>query len=138
MQARRERADHAFGDAILQLEHILQRAVEFVRPEMGARRGIDQLAGDADAVAGLAHAAFEHVAHAQFARDLLDIDRLALVDEARIARDHEQFLEARQRSDDVFDHAVGEIFLFGIAAHVVERQHRDRRPVRQRERGGSR
>ena len=52
--------------------------------------GVDQLAGDAHAVAGLAHAAFEHIAHAEFAADLLHIDRLALVGEARIAGDDEE------------------------------------------------
>ena len=101
---------------------------------MRAGRGLDQLAGDAHPVAGLAHAAFEHVAHAELAADLLDVDGLALVGEGRIARDHEQRLEARQRGDDVLDHAVGEIFLLGIAAHVLERQHRDRRLVGQRQR----
>ena len=58
---------------------------------------VDQLAGDAHAVAGLAHAAFEHVAHAKLAADLPDVERLALVGEARIAGDDEQRLEARQR-----------------------------------------
>ena len=33
--------------------------------------------------------------------------------------------------DDVLDHAVGEILLLGIAAHVLERQHGDRRLVGQ-------
>ena len=39
-----------------------------------AGRRVDQLAGDAHPAAGLAHAAFEHVAHAQFAADLLHVD----------------------------------------------------------------
>ena len=78
------------------------------------------------------HAAFQHVAHAEFAPDLPDVDRPALVGERGIARDHEQRLEARQRGDDVLHHAVGKIFLLGIAAHVLERQHRDRRFVGER------
>ena len=41
---------------------------------------------------------------------------------------------ARQRGDDVLDHAVGEIFLLRVAAHIGERQHRDRRLVGQRQR----
>ena len=52
----------------------------------------------------------------------------------RIAGDDEQPLDAGQAGDDVFDHAVDEIVLLGISAHVLERQHRDRRPVRQRQR----
>ena len=95
------------GDLVLQVEDVLERAVESVGPEMRAGLGFDQLAGDARRVAGLAHAALEHIAHAEFAPDLLDVDRLALVDEARIARDHEQPVDARKPGDDVLDHAVG-------------------------------
>src|ERR1700758_532968 len=62
---------------ILQIEHIFERAVEAVGPEMRAGFGLDQLPNDADAVAGLADRAFEQVAHAEFAPDSLHIDRLA-------------------------------------------------------------
>src|SRR5271165_1900610 len=80
--------------------------------------------GDADPVAALAHRAFEHVAHAELAPDLFHIDGLALVSEARIAGDDEEPADAAQRGDDLLDHAVGEIFLLGVTAHVGERQHR--------------
>jgi hypothetical protein len=96
---------------------------------MGAARRIDQLAGDAHAAAGLADASLQHVAHAELAADLADVRRLALVGEARIARDHEQRLDAREAGDDVLDHAVGEVFLLRIAAHVLERQDGNRRLV---------
>ena len=75
----------------------------------------------------LAHAAFEHIARAELAPDLPDVDRLALVDEARIAGDDGQRFDARQAGDDVLDHAVDEIVLLRIAAHVLERQRGDRR-----------
>src|SRR5215467_4593839 len=94
-----------------------------VRPQMAARRGIDELATDAQAVRRLAYASFEHVSHSQFAAHLLYVHRLALVGEARISGDHEQRLEARQSGDDVLDHPVREILLLGITAHVLERQH---------------
>jgi hypothetical protein len=57
--------------------------------QAGDRR-VDQLAGDAHAVAGLAHAAFEHVTHPQLARYLLHVSRLAFARETRIARGDEQ------------------------------------------------
>ena len=50
---------------------------------------VDQLTGDAHAVARFAHAALKHVAHAQFAADLLHVDGLTLVGETRIAGDDE-------------------------------------------------
>jgi hypothetical protein len=49
-------------------------------------------------------------------------------------RDHEQPAGARQRRNDVFHHAVGEILLLDIATQVGERQHRERRLVGQRQR----
>ena len=97
---------------------------------MPAGLRLDQLAGDADAGCRLAHAAFEHIAHPEFASDLANVRRLALVSEARISRDHEQPFDARQAGDDILNHAVDKIILFAIAAHVLERQHRDRRSVR--------
>jgi len=36
------------------------------------------------------------------------------------------------RKDDLLDHAVDEILLLRIAAHVGEREHRDRRLVGER------
>ena len=93
---------------------------------MRACRRVDQLTGDAYVVAGLSDRTFKHVAHVKFPRHLLRIDVLALVGIARIARDDEQPGAARDRGDDLFDHAVGKIFLLGVAADVLKRQHRDR------------
>ena len=97
--------------------------------------GIDQLGGNAHPVSTLSHRAFEHVAHAQFATNLLHVDGLALVRKARIAGDDEQPADARERGDDLLDHAVGEIFLLGVARHVLKRQHRDRRLIGERQCG---
>ena len=128
-ELRRDRADDARGHLVLQLEDIVEAAFEAFRPQMRPGGGIDQLSGDAHPVRGLAHAAFQHVAHAQLAADLLYVHRAALVGEARIARDHEQPANARQRGDDVLHHAVGEVLLFGVAAQVLEGQDGDRRLV---------
>src|SRR5262249_28648998 len=98
----------------------------------------DVLPGDAYPVGRLAHAAFEHVAHAELTPDLLQVHGPPLVGEARIARDHEQPTHARQRGYDVFGHPVNEVFLLGIAAHVLEGKHRDRRLVGQRRRRAKR
>ena len=89
-------SDDARGDLVLQIEHVFERAVELVGPKMRAGLGLDQLGRDAQPAARLAHAALQHIAHAKLAPDLPDIDRLALVGEARIARDHEQPLDPRQ------------------------------------------
>ena len=96
LELRRDGADHARRHLVLQIEDVRQVAIEAVRPEMRAGRGIDELAGDAHPAARLAHAAFEHVADAELAPDLLHVHRPALVGEARIARDDEQPAHARR------------------------------------------
>ena len=131
LQARFDNADHTIGDSVLEVEHVLRISVISVRPEMRAGLGFDELRCDAQAVAGLSHAPFKEVANAKLAPDLAHIDGLALVDEAGIARDHEQPLDVRETGRDVVDHPVREIVLLGIAAHVLEWQNGDRRLVRQ-------
>src|SRR5262249_51626954 len=94
---------------------------------MRAGGRLDQLPSDTDPLASFAYRAFEDIAHAELTPDLLHIDGLALVCKARIPSDHEEPADAAERGDDLLDHAIGEILLLGIAAHVREGQHRDRR-----------
>jgi hypothetical protein len=91
---------------------------------MRSGRRVDQLRADAHAATGFTNGAFEDVAHTQFAADLLQIDRMAFVRKARIAGDDQEPPDAGERDDDLIDHAVGEIFLLGVAAHVLEGHHR--------------
>jgi hypothetical protein len=58
---------------------------------------------------------------------------LALVGEGRIAGDDEQPADAAEGGNDLLDHAVGEILLLRIAAHIGKRQYRDRRLVGERQ-----
>ncbi len=69
---------------------------------------------------------------AELAADVLHLHGAAFVDEGRIPGDHEQVGKARQFGDDLVDHAVAEVFLLGVAAHVGEWQNRYRRLVGQR------
>lgn len=89
---------------------------------MRATRYIDQLTCNARAVGRFAYAALEHIPHAQFAADLLHVDRPALVDEGGITGYDKQPFNARQAGNEVFDHAVGKIVLLRITTHVGERQ----------------
>ena len=91
------------------------------------RRAVDQLRGDANAVAGLAHAAFEHVADAELAarRRRRSTDWPLNVKAVLRAITAER-RDLRQVRRDVLADPVAEIFLLGIAAHVLERQHADR------------
>ncbi|MNE31896.1 hypothetical protein D3C80_1254860 [compost metagenome] len=126
LQLRRDGTHHAFSHLVLQFEQVVELAFETFGPQVLAGTGFDQLAGNAHALAGLAHAAFEHVAHAKGLADPLHIDTLALEGKAGVAGDHEQPADARQRGDDVLDHAIGEIVLVRVTAQVLERQHGNR------------
>src|SRR4051812_908788 len=85
------------------------------------------MTSNAYVIAHLTHRAFQHIAHTEFTADLPHVYSLAFISEAGTARDHEQPADARQRRDDLLDYAVGEILLLRITAHMLERQHRNRR-----------
>src|SRR6516162_6542895 len=98
-----------------------------VSPQMRAGTRLNQLAGNANPVTRLAYAPLENVAHAKVTADLFHVDGFALISEARIARDHKQPSYTRKRGDDFLHHTISEVFLFGIAAHILERQDGNRR-----------
>src|SRR6185437_17168802 len=100
-QFRLDDAGDARRHLVLKVEHVFDLALEAVGPEMRAGARIDELPGDAQAAAGLAHRAFEDIVDGELAPDLLHVDRLSLVGEARIARENEEPSDARQRGDDL-------------------------------------
>jgi hypothetical protein len=51
---------------------------------------LDELCGYADATVRLSQTAFENITHAEFAPDLLHINRAALVSKTRVAGDDKQ------------------------------------------------
>src|SRR5512147_3117507 len=99
---------------------------------MRPSRCIDELGCNAHTVCRFAHTTLQYVAHAEFAADLFHVNSAALVSECRIASDYEQPFDAREASDDVFDHSVDEVILLGVATQVCKWQHSNRRFVRKR------
>jgi hypothetical protein len=79
------------------------------------RTSIDQLPGDADAIASLTNLTFEDVVNSEIPADLLYANRFSLVRKARIAGEDKEPSDARKRGDDLLDHAVDEVVLCGIA-----------------------
>src|SRR5215475_10242042 len=69
-------------DLVLQLENVLKATIEAVRPKVRAACRLDELARDANAVASLAQAAFEHVTNAELSADLPDVRRFTFVSKA--------------------------------------------------------
>jgi hypothetical protein len=86
---------------------------------------VNELPRDPYTICQLAHASFEYVTHTQLTADMLHVDGSALVGESRIPRDDEKPSDTREAGNDVVDHAIAEIFLLWVAAHVLKRQHGD-------------
>src|SRR5262245_24638986 len=78
------------SDVVLHHEDIGQVAVVSLSPQMGAGGDIDKLAADAHALPGSAHIAFENIADAKVAANLLEIDGFSFVSECGIAGDDEK------------------------------------------------
>src|SRR5215813_6079663 len=98
---------------------------------MSIGRSLHKQPGNAYTTSGFSHASFQHIADTEFSTHLPYVDGVPPVSEAGATND-EQGLEPRQCGNDFFGHAIGEILLLGVAAHVLEREHGDRRLVGQR------
>src|SRR3954463_14974264 len=68
-----------------------------------------------------------NIANAKLRGDRADIDRPALIREARVPRDHQKSGYLGEISNQIFSKALSEISLLRIVAHVDEGQDRDRR-----------
>src|SRR5438067_2116926 len=99
---------------------------------MRAGGRVYQLSSDPHTSSSFADRAFEHVTHAQFARYLLHVHRLAFVAEAAVSSDYKEPGQPRNRRGDFLNHTINEIFLLDIAGHVLKREHSYRRLVRKR------
>src|ERR1041385_5654971 len=86
-QLRRDRANDICRHLVLQIENIFECAVETIGPQMSATGGVDELTRYANAAGCFTHTALQKIAHAQFAGDLLDVDRSAPENKAGIASD---------------------------------------------------
>ena len=68
----------------------------------------------------------------QIVANLRGINRFFLILQGRAMRDDIQFWEARELSNQLFGEPVGKVVLLRIARNIVERQHCDGWPGRQR------
>ncbi len=120
-----QRFDDVAGDLVLDLENVLELAVVALRPEVVAVGHANQLGGDPQPAARLAHAALENRGDLELPADLADVLALALEREGRGAGCDPERLDLGQGVDDVFRDTVAEILVLRVIAHIDERQHRD-------------
>ena len=125
-RANLELTEDVIRDLGLDGEHVFDRSVPLLRPDMGAGLRIDKLRGGADTPALALDRAFQHIADIQFAADLAHVRRFALVGFGRISGDHVDVANPGQIGDNVLGQAVGQPAGGFVAAIIVEGQHRHR------------
>src|SRR5262249_21582718 len=119
---------------VLDGKDVFQCSIVTFGPAVSPRAGIDQLCSNADAVTDPADATLEHIVHAKFPRDDTGVWGLALVLEARVPGDHEQFGEPGKLGDDIFRDAIAEVILVLVTRNIRKGKDGNRRLVRKGER----
>ena len=114
-------------DVRLQDQRLAHRTIVGLRPQMHFGPRLDQLRGDAHAIAFAPHAAFEQIVDAKRAADLAcALVRMLEKHRRRPGDDAEApWAEPSNLRDHFFGKPVAEILLRGIAAEVRERQDRE-------------
>ena len=114
---------------LLDGKHVFNCAVISFSPKMTPVGGIHELRRDPDAVSRPAHAPLNHVSGTERAANIAHVHGFPAKRECGVACDHREFAETGELGDHILRHAVTEIDLLGIAAHVLEWQNRNRRLV---------
>ena len=93
---------------------------------MGSRLRIDELRRDANLIAGIPNTALQHVGGIELRADGPKIFILALELKRRSTANHRKTRNLGQQIEDLLRHAVTEILLVPLLAHIRKRQHRYR------------
>ena len=131
----RKRGDDLPDHFVLQREDVPNRPIVALCPEVLTSERVDELRVDANGVALAPDTSLQHVAHAKVLGDLLHLHGFALVGPTGVARNDQDPGELGKIGDDVVGHAIGEVTVLRTAAEAIERQDRERRPVRKHCRG---
>src|SRR6266576_3636247 len=99
-----DRRNDPRNQIVLQLENSLRTKTAFIvlGPQMSAGRCIHELDREAQLRPRLSQAAFHHVACAERLANSLNLTRITVIVQSRIACDDAEVGETRQPSDDVF------------------------------------
>jgi len=122
-----KRGDDRARDFVLHGEDVGHLTVERVRPEVEARGGVDELRCHPEPSADVAHTTAQHRGDVKSSSDFADVTaRAAKRERARTRRNLEPF-QLRQRVDQLLAQSITQVIVLGVAAHVDERQHGNRR-----------
>lgn len=109
------------------MEHVVERAVEGLRPQMRAAAAIDELRRYPELLSRAPDAPFEDITDAEFFGHLPHVDAAPLVGECGVAGDDREASEAAERRDDVVHHAIRKIRLLDVAAEIGKGQNSEHR-----------
>ena len=132
MRVTRSAARMLPGDLVLDREDVLHLPVVLRRPELVAVGRVRQPRADPHPLPGGADASLEEGPHAQALADRAHVVRLALELERRGPRHDPQGRDLGEGVDQLLRHAVAEVLLVLLRAHVHEGQDRHRRLLRGR------
>ena len=104
----------------------MSRTIEALGPARAASIFVYELRFDAQLIAGPPHAPGDDRVHMQRRRGLAGIDVPSFICERRRARRHAQPVGSREIAHELLGHAVAEILAGGVAAQILEGQHRNR------------
>src|SRR4029078_4137319 len=119
-------SDNRCHHLVLHSENVCRIPVVPLRPKVTARACIDQLSGDSKCPADFAHTTLDNMTDAQMSADIDCGTGAGSPVECGVAGKHRYRLETGEVGDDIFGDAVRQILLLRIAAHICERQNRNR------------
>src|SRR5262245_60724229 len=107
-------------DIVVTFAEACHRLVEAFGPNVRATFRRDQLGADPHFRADPTHTAFEHIAHAELAANLANVECLAAKGKRGLARYDERARKMHEIGRQVFGNTVRDIRLVRVTAYIVE------------------
>src|SRR5262245_34147772 len=103
-------------DIVMAFAEVCLWLVEALRPDMCTTLCRNELGADPHFRADAAHTAFEHIAHAELAANLADVERFATEGERGLSRYDERTRKMHEIGRQIFGNPVRDIGLVRVAA----------------------
>ena len=109
------------GDLVLQVEYVIERSLQFFRPNHSAAGGFDKFGRNPDTLVGPANTASNDVFNRDLAGKIFRPGITVPKHEGRMRIDYEKFAVAAQVGDDVLGKTVRKIVTILRFAQVFKR-----------------
>ena len=122
-----QRRGHASRDFVLDRKHVVERAIEPLRPAVVPAGDFYQLDRDAQPIIGLPDAALEQRFNVELAPHFAHVRAGVPKLKRRRSCGHAKAIDLRERVDEFLGQPFAQVVLVAIRTHVEERQNRDGR-----------